>query len=358
MPRQASGLKFHDRVARTDDGFVFRCQRVGHGEIVVQAALKRDIEQARTEHDASYHSSLGRRLNASGANLRLGDGCRDFLRYVGELEKAGKRDPKTTEFYGATCARLVEGFGATSLIAGITVSDCRAYVLYRTRTGGSRGARVVQELKVLEKIAKDRGVQLSWRAKQFVDEVRPEKRSKRLLAKDQLVAFIQHLDKDAQDFAIAKLRTVMRNEELYDLRVANVDLDTGLIRYVARAKRVKKERSQPIASDLRPILVERCAGKLPMAFVFTCRGRKVGQSSFRKACLRASKLAELDPPITGMSSIRHHMLTFLRALVGREGAADLAGHGADVLDRHYDLDLEKLAAKRLAIEAGEDAVRL
>jgi integrase len=353
MPRQTNGLQFKDRIARLPGGFLFRCQRSGHSEVVEFLRTKRDAEDARTNHDHEHHTA-----GAKGAGRKselfvtVGMALDDLVTRTESLEAIGKRDAKTSKYYRDCRARLVTGLGRDRLLVTVTRDVVQSYIIHRLRGGTTDGSRILKELKALTLAAQMSEVNLSWKAKSFVDDIRPEAREKRVLTKAELRRLFEKLPESARDFAFTKLRTVLRNEELYDLRVGNVDLDAGVIRYRKRAKRKTVAAVQIIAPDLVPVLRRRCAGRALDAFVFEHKGRAIRQSSFRKVLIAASKLAEITPPVTSLGWIRHMVLTEMRRMLGVDDAAGYAGHSnVVVIEQHYDLDAEKLDAKRRGIEA-------
>jgi integrase len=357
MPRQTSRLCFRDRIAELPQGgFLFRCQRAGHGETILEAPRRRAVEDARTDHDHAYHRGRGVPQGA----LSLGQVVGDFQAYYGKLEILGKRDAKTTRYYRDIGARILEHLDKGLMAASVNKAMIRGYVLSRLAGGTTGGARIEKEIKGLFKMMRHAGLEPGWHPRDFGDDIGAQRRPRPALTSSQVVGWIKAMDQDARDFAIVKLRTVMRNVELYDLRVKDIDFKAGLIRFIKRAKRKKAPAVQVIAPDVEQILKRRIKGKGPEDFVFTVmwRGeaRKAGESSFRKACIRASKAEKISPPITSLGIIRHHALTAIRAALGIDDAAASAGHSTvRVIEQHYDLDRDKLEAKRRAGEANQRA---
>jgi site-specific recombinase XerC len=75
----------------------------------------------------------------------------------------------------------------------------------------------------------------------------------------------------------------------YNLRVKDIDLKAGLIHYVACAKRKRVATVALLPREVRAEILPLMAGRTPDAWLFTCEGRKVQQSSFRKRFTKAAK---------------------------------------------------------------------
>jgi integrase len=375
MSRQTKGLNFTDRIAPLPGGgFVFRCQRVRHPEVNEECQLKRDAQDLRTNHDHEFHTGK-RQSAASQKNTKttLDAACAKFLGYYEELEEASKKDPQTLRYYRQIIGNLLNGLGGHRLLLSVTDDVVRSYILWRFKTGTTAGSRIVKELKALQKIAAFNRVPLEWSWKDFLVDIQPAVLEKRVHSRKVVMMFIERLDKDAQDYALAQLRTVLRGVELRGLRVRDRDRANKVLHFIKRSKRKKAPAIQRIADDLMVVLDRRCKGKLPDAFIFTCRGRQLKQGTFRKQCLNASKKmpgwwdakkrrwakdesGNQIVPIQSLGFVRHHALTAIRAALGIDDAATFAGHGSgQMIERHYDLDPDKLEAKDRAVAANVKA---
>ena len=235
---------------------------------------------------------------------------------------------------------------------------------YNGRQVRTSGARVLKELKFLERLARESGVVFRWSTKKhfeadLTDDTRQSSGSRGVIPPGKVVAFINNLSGVARAFVITKALTLMRNEELYNLRVGDIDTQAGLIHYIARAKRKRIPTvalvPPEVLAALRPLLCDRPGD----AWVFTCRGRKVTQSSFRKQFLKASAAAGLgnhlglsgERELGGVAWIRHAVMTALRPKVGVDVVSKYANHSSvTVTESIYDLDRHALELKTLAVE--------
>jgi integrase len=296
------------------------------------------------------------------------------------LAARGKKDWKTVKDYRDIRARLTEVFGAGRSLETIDLSAARSYVNrrltgsieYNGRRVRTSGARVLKELKFLERLARESSVILKWSTKKhfeddLTDEVGKTTRKKRAVTPEQVVAFIQNLSGAARAFVITKVLTVMRNEELYNLRVGDVDLQADLIHYIALAKRKRIATVAILPPEVRDAVLPLMKGRPADGWLFTCEGRKVQQSSFRKQFLKASKAAALgealglgeDQELGGVSWIRHAVMTALRPRIGVDAVSKYANHSSvTVTEEVYDLDKEALELKSQAVEQARKIFRL
>lgn len=145
----------------------------------------------------------------------------------------------------------------------------------------------------------------------------------------------------------------------FNLPVGDVDLDAGLIRYIARAKRKRIPTVAILAREVRDAILSLMKNRPADAWLFTCRGRKVQQSSFRKQFMKASKAAGLgealglsgERELGGVSWIRHAVVTALRPRLGVDAVQKYANHSSvKVAEQFYDLDTDALALKFQAVE--------
>jgi integrase len=295
-----------------------------------------------------------------------------LIDHLGMLVARGKKDEKTVKDYLDIRARLSAIFGLGRMLETIDLAAVRMYVnrrltgsiQYNGRQVRTSGARILKELKFLERLARESGVVFRWSTKKhfeadLTDDARQSSRSRGVIPPGKVVAFIKNLSGVARAFVITKALTLMRNEELYNLRVGDVDTEACLIHYIARAKRKRIATvallPPEVISALRPLMYDRP----PDAWVFTCRGRKVTQSSFRKQFLKASAAAGLgnhldldgQRELGGVAWIRHAVMTALRPKVGVDVVSKYANHSSvTVTESIYDLDRHALDLKALAVE--------
>jgi integrase len=192
-------------------------------------------------------------------------------------------------------------------------------------------------------------------------------RKRQAVSPQQAATFIANLKGVARAFVITKALTVMRNEELYNLRVGDIDLDAGLIHYIACAKRKRKPAVALLPPEVRAAILPLMKNRPADAWLFTCEGRKVQQSSFRKQFEKASKAAGLgelfgledDEELGGVSWIRHAVVTALRPKVGVDALQKYANHSSvKVTERFYDLDTQALELKSQAVEEARKVFQL
>lgn len=364
-------MDWEDRVGELANGrFIFRCKRQGHAELTRTFDVVDDACQFRTEHDITQHGDTP--PVAYAASATIGSAADALIEHLEMLVIRGRKDEKTVKDYRDIRARLTSILGAGRTIESIDLNTARLYV-NRRLSGGIRyngrevktgGARVLKELKFLERLARESGVTLRWSSKKhfeadLVDDVPKSGLKSQAVDPARVVAFINHLIGPAKAFVLTKALTVMRNEELYNLRVGDVDLNAGLIRYVARAKRKRIATAALIPPELRTVLEPLITNRLADAWLFTCRGRKVKQSSFRRQFLRASAVAGLgkllrledDRQLGGVSWIRHAVMTALRPKVGVDAVSKYANHSSvTVTESVYDLDREALELKGIAVD--------
>lgn len=287
------------------------------------------------------------------------------------LVMRGKKDEKTVKDYRDIRARLTGILGASRALETIDLPTARLYVgrrltgaiAYNGRLVRTTGARVLKELKFLERLAREAGVTLRWSTKRhfeadLTEEAQKSPSARRAVSPERAISFINNLSGTALAFVITKTLTVMRNEELYNLRVGDVDFVNGVIHYVARAKRKKIPTAALLSPEVRAALEPLTNDRPDDAWLFTCRGRKVQQSSFRKQFLRAAKAAGLGAMLGlsdqrepgGVAWIRHAVMTALRPMIGIDAVSKYANHSSVIVtEAVYDLDREALDLKSLAL---------
>ena len=301
----------------------------------------------------------------------IGSASSALIEHLEVLVIKGKKDAKTVKDYRDITTRLTSVFGPGRTLDTIGLDAARDYVrrrltgriVYNGRQVQTSGARVLKELKFLERLARESGVALPWSTKKHFEDDLSESaevtaRKKQAVSPRQAAAFIASLKGVARAFVITKALTVMRNEELYNLRVGDIDLDAGLIRYIARAKRKRIPTVAILPPEVRAAVLPLMKGRPADAWLFTCEGRKVQQSSFRKQFVKASKAAGLgealglgnEKELGGVSWIRHAVVTALRPRLGVDAVQKYANHSSvKVTEEFYDLDTEALELKSQAV---------
>jgi len=362
---------FRDRIGKMGDGrSLFRCRRGPHGEVTRTFESRIEAERFRSAHDVEQHGDTPPIANA--ARSTIGSTSEALIQHMEVLVIKDKKDSKTVKDYRDITKRLVSFFGAGRTLETIGLEAARDYVrrrltgviVYNGRQVQTSGARVLKELKFLERLARESGVTLRWSTKKhFKDDLAESAeataRKRKAVTPKQANAFIANLKGDDRAFVITKALTLMRNQELYNLRVRDIDLKAGLIRYIACAKRKKVATVALLPPEVRAEILPLMTGRTPDAWLFTCEGRKVQQSSFRKRFVKASKAAGLgeamelddDKELGGVGWIRHAVMTALRPRVGIDAVSKYANHASvAVTEAIYDLDKEALDLKSQAVE--------
>jgi hypothetical protein len=307
-----AGIKYQNRISTeaVDGWWWFRCQR-GHSE-TKRFKHKGDAVTWRTKHDAAFHTEMLRELGIRAAfvNPTLEEVCEAFLEDIRALEAQGSRSDKTTEYYEGIVGFLYEHLGRTSFVADI---NSRAGALYYVRQRKGQGrARTWKHLRALQTILAHAEIAVNWKIP--TDAIKPELSHRELtpLSPEEIKAFFAHMkpESDERDYALAKLRLGLRGVELRKLKVGDYDVEEKLLRFVLHAKRKTFQHLQAVPSDTAAMIERRIEGKPPQALIFTCDGRPILDSSFRKRYLRASEAAGIDPPVGSIDQrFRHEHLT-------------------------------------------------
>jgi integrase len=328
------GARFSDRIAQVGGQFWFVCQRKrsrsGHGRIVREFAHKADAVAFRSQHDALEHTSLGIRLQShllpTIRTMYLGIAAEKFIAEMEELVADGKRHPKTLAHYREVVRYLLAGFGFGFAVHDINKEKIRGYIRWRFKHGRTGGDRIIKELKALQTIMRFSEVGVTWRIPH--DDIRPEKKERPRRDPETLLRFLAAMPVDSVEraFVATKLRTGMRNAELYDLRCRNVDLKAGVVRFILHNKRRPMAHTQPIRPDLAGVLRPFVDGKRAGDLVFTISGRQLQESSLRKRFIAASRAAGIDPPILSVGDLRHWGITAASDRLGVKDVSRAIGH--------------------------------
>jgi integrase len=394
-----TGAKFRGRIGKLDysvqgrsgrpekrTSYFFVCQKDhSNGKRYIRRSKHRaDIENVQTVHDAREHAPAGYRDALAPYRAKsvppVGILFDEFLAELEARVMRGEGDEKTVKHYRQAERRL---FHNDSPIRYGTRSDeideglIQRYVTWRqalvvTGRGGEKrstqGARLVKELKALATVLRSRGLPVQWRQRRR--DVRPVRRTKRLYSPEEIAAFVAAMEPGSIEraFTIAKARTCLRNEELYNLTVSNVLRDEQAFCYRLRNKQGEWiTHRQPVTQDVIDELRAHLAGKRPGDFVFLLNGRKLGESSLRKRFLAASARMNqrreadgLKPfvPITGLKDFRTTGISTAAALSGNiRAVADLIGHRSVTTTEIYKLMTpDEWAVLRSIAEAAAVAV--
>jgi integrase len=138
-----------------------------------------------------------------------------------------------------------------------------------------------------------------------------------------------------RDVVKLKVRTGIRNEEIYNLQAKHVFIREAVLRFVLRNKKRPVLHEIPLSVDVVEMLAARVAELKPSDYVFTLKGRKLRESSLRKRFLRASERAEIHPPITSMGQLRHLAITAGVNAVGTRQTQVAVGHRTVTTTERY-----------------------
>ena len=357
-------LKFKDRIAADPNGgYWFQCAR-GH-RVRKHFKFQADAKAFRATHDATSHSPLLRQLGihqSRGAH-RLDEVIRERLEQLEQLESIEKRDSKTLKYYRDCFGWLVKFFGAAATLEGISQEEIYRYILWRSRVSNTQGDRTKKDLRALAMLYRKNRVVRNWEIP--LEDLRPARRAKRVYTPEEIRMFVAALPKGSLEraFVVTKIRTYMRNEEIYNLRVENVDLEALEIRFFLRNKSVfgdAKFHIQPITDDLKAEIAPFVDGKGREELVYELRGRKLGESSLRKRLLAASrrmnkKREELGleplPAITALKDLRTTGITLATGVTGNiKAVSEFVGHERVSTTEIYKVltDQERKAMRQLA----------
>lgn len=380
------GVYWHDRIAQRVDGqFIFRCRKQ-HAEVSKWFDAKGDAVEFRTRHNHEYH--LGD-VDAAVAATTRAKTIKTLIEVADELIKEkqqnlefGKGHIDTIRDMQLHRTRLVAFFTEKQALATMSRERVRGYVLHRLSTSityniGKRdgslgrtvrtgGARVKKEIAFVYRLARRIGVdhQLDWRPESF-DEllnsamVQPKKR--RAVPVEKIEEFMQHLEGPARAFVVLKALTALRNQDLFDLKVQDVDLDARTMTHVVHAKREKRRSVAILAPELVPILRRLIIDRKRDDWLFCKRnGKRMGKDAFKEEFKKASKAAGIgvylfgdpDKPTGGVGWIRHSVITAIRPISSLEAASKLSNHASVIVtEKFYDLDDEARELKRQGVEA-------
>jgi integrase len=356
MPRRPPGLKFSDRIAPYEDGHYFFCQRAGHSPLLrLIPGMKKDAEAFRSAHDTAYHNMLLRHVGLKPAQLitvhRL---CAEWLKHVQKLEIEGDLNHQTTAHYEYTCDILKEAFSRGERAGDLDPSRISRFVHWmKENRKKSKGPLTVKCLQTLRTMLAWKHIEPLWSIP--YREIRPESVEQRDdLGPDLIARFIAHLPYGSLEHAVAamKAHTGMRNIEIYEARVGDIDIEEKVIEpllFNKTAKR-KKRHVYPLTDELTEVLRPFVEGKPDDALLFTIEGRKLRKESLRGRFIKASTAAEIDPPIRAIKEIRHEVVTVITDELDLGTASKWIGHDSEkTTKRFYYRDRrtkKKLDAKR------------
>jgi integrase len=356
---------------------------------------KRDALVTRQEHDALHHATVN--MRRAGMFKHVADAAHRpspreaftaYQEHISEFVSAQRKHARTERHYEQARKFL---FDPDSPLFRVMASDDLSqtvidrYVAWRLKTGKTKGARIIKELKALQTALRYSGVPFTWHIK--FNEIRPEKRERRTYDKDTVRRFISAMPAGSVEraFTITKIRTGMRNEELFDLRVKNVRVENMEFQFLLRNKQNPKVHILPVVQDVIELLAPLLAGKGLEDHVFLLDGRPLAESSLRKRFIRASymvaktadelpgdvvnvttyteaaKLGRLArPPITSVGGLRHANITASTERTSNiQRVSAVIGHSSVKTTELYIVPTdEEVAARRAVAEAAAEAFPL
>src|ERR1700753_3563546 len=234
---------------------------------------------------------------------------------------------------------------------------------------------------MIRRMATRHGLALHWRVRDFVEEIDPERLQKVRLSPGMVLDFVTVHGREGLffDFTFTKLRTILRNVELADMLVEDVNLETDpvrrsdgevipplAIRYRqhAKARKAKAWSCVPIPDDLAAILRRRTEGRVPSERVFTNeRGKPVSQYTLRPLAMAAWRIVEkkwkVKPSNYGISQLRGQVTTALIREIDSEATSKFAGHSTVIItETYYNYDRESIDLKRRGSLAAMQAFAL
>lgn len=366
------GLAFRDRIATDGTRWYFRCQSGGH-QARASRRTRALIEDARHDHDEEFHRPTG----VDEPSPPLGE---ILTRYARELERRGSKreiSPKTVRYYRDMIAALSRtlALDPARQASSFTLLDIQAALEEWRETSSSEGALLRKRVGTLRTILLWAGVAPAWP----VPEIAQKRRAPCIYTEEQLDRFEAELPLGSVERAvfIAKRETVMRDVELAELRVGDVDRGRRLIRYTLHAKRARYPHAFPLSPRLARELAPLIEGRAPDEPLFTIEGgphsngpRALQETSLRRRYAAASRrytrrlsqqvregklskgrLRELLEgfPIETISQIRHHGLTRLAQEVDPFTAQLAVGHRSiTTTERYYRNRVDATPATRRA----------
>lgn len=356
-----SGLTYKDRIGKPARGperwFVCQADHGQRSRVVKKCRSQTLAEKFRESHDRRYHGRSG-----PLARVSVHEALDDLVAHVAELVKLGRRDHKTAFFYGEIIKPLKAFFAVNREADSLVPKDVSSYVTWRLAgtlnrsRQRTRGARIIKELKALRTALRREGIAVRhWRIP--LDEIRAEKKERRVLTPEQIRAFVAALPRGSvqRACAVVKLRTAVRDVELYSLRVGDVDMRRGVMVIHLHNKRgAPKPHAFPMTDDVAKAIAPFLKRKAPDALVFTGpKGEPLAFDSFRVQFRQASRRAGIDPPLESIAPFRHHAITYAANQLGVGIVSRSIGHKSESTTQRYlindgDLEIKRQVANAIA----------
>ncbi len=267
-----------------------------------------------------------------------------LLAYEKELVKLG-RAPATIRSLQTTAKFLKEGLGEDHAVP-LTRADLVELVAWGLRERNTKGDALAKAFVAVRTAHRRAGL-----PPPDPPELRFEREGRRVLTGEQLAALLEAMPWGSTERTAAEiiLGTACREIEAFRLKVEDVDLQGGVIRFETRkgprARRIQSQRvpiSPPLAAALRAYAESfgrRRAPTEPLLVVGKGKTkRSLKGTSLRKRMMAASARAKLKPYVTSLGFLRNAALTTLgEAKVAVEVASRIAGHASvKTTENHYD----------------------
>ena len=339
------GLHFEDRLARYRGGWLFVCQRTRgipkHPPLqkFLGTSFKTDAEAFRAAHDTAFHSPLFAHVGFEPArNIAIKKLCAEWKDHVAELEKDGDMHPSTVRHY-FYCAdkMIIPAFEAAHArtVREINPSTVSAAVRWMKHNTDSEGSSITKALTALRTMIRWKGLPCDWVIPSR--EIHPKRREKRDLDAATVVRFIGAMKKGSLErvAAVLKARTGARDVEIYEARKDEFtfDLSTeidgkpvtfGLFAPTLHSKRRQKPHvyvlTDDVVAEVRALVDAAPTGG--RVFRWVDSDRPVTADGMRKRFIRASKTAEIDPPIQSLAPIRSEVVTIVADEAGLRHASE------------------------------------
>jgi integrase len=347
-------LRLRDRIGKDSaGGHYFICQRRGHKRLVRKFAHRRDAEVARAQHDTFFHTIAGRVLASQGIGR---------IHYLGPLvdeflEAKSRKHPATLSHYRNHSNFLLRHFGPARIVEEIDQEAVDRFVAWRLKHTATGGAAAIKDLVTLGTMLRSKGIPVHWRVKH--GDIAAERREREPFGDHRIRAFFGALSDGSLEraFVLLKMRSAIRDVELFDLRWKDVDADGGCIRFPLRSKRhTGRVHTFPVSPDVIAALAPLMAGKGPDDYVFSLRRNKLTKASLRVRFRRASERAGIEPPICGVGQLRHEMITLAKQKLGLKAVSEAIGHRSQATTWLYLLDDGDMETKRKMEQALAEAI--
>lgn len=353
------GLRFENRIARDHRRVYFVCQR-GHRILRRTFPTMSAATAFRANHDATVHARGARPVEPSRPT-NVHQILRDYLAHFEALVERGARSETTLRDY-QTCGRVILRTFPDIPYDAITGSVLSSYV--SARLASSQGSRIAKELKAVQ-----RAVRWTWGRAAVTwdipsDELAWAPHRPRRLHIDEIRAFLEHLPPIPRAVCIVKVRVPIRNTELARAKVCDLDLEAATLAVEIRKRKTWTRVVFPLVDDALEAARLLAGDRGPNEPLVLWRGRPINLNTnrtFECSFRRASAAAGIDPPITSIGSLRHHLITWSARSLGTGATQRAVGHMHEATTARYlleDKDGEDLSIYRATLKAVADLTPL